>query len=197
MIVVDTELSGLDPDKHSLISIGAIDMSNPKNQFYGECKIWADAHISQEGIDVAGFTKEQITDPEKQTDEELVKKFISWSIICPEHTFAGQNPYLDMLFIQNGAKRYHLNWNFAHRTIDEHTLCYIHMIKRGITPPVLKNRTDLDSDKIMQYVGIPVEPHPHNALNGAKQSAEAISRLLYDKKLLPEFENYPIPWIIK
>ena len=47
----------------------------------------------------------------------------------------------------------------------------------------------------MEYVGIPVEPHPHNALNGAKQSTEAISRLLYDKKLLPEFDKYPIPWL--
>ncbi len=28
----------------------------------------------------------------------------------------------------------------------------------------------------------------------AKVSAEVISRLLYDKKLLPEFEQFPIPW---
>jgi hypothetical protein len=69
------------------------------------------------------------------------------------------------------------------------------MIKKGITPPVLNNRTDLNSDKIMNYVGIPAEPHPHNALNGAKVAGEAISRLLYDRNLLPEFKQFKIPWI--
>ncbi len=195
MIIEDTELSGLDLEKNSIISIGAIDLSNPQNQFYGECRVWEGSHINQEGIDVAGYTKEQVTDPKKQTDGELIQKFIDWGFACKEHTLAGQNPYLDMLFMRYAAKRYHLDWNFPHRTIDVHTLCFIHMTKRGITPPVANKRTDLNSDKIMQYVGIPVEPHPHNALNGAKQSAEALSRLLYDKKLLPEFEKYPIPWL--
>lgn len=196
MIIVDTELSGLSEENDSLVSIGAIDMSDPKNQFYGECRIWEGAHINEDALRVNGFTKEQITDKNKQTDEELIKAFIEWASKCKEHTFAGQNPYLDMLFMRNAARRYHLDWNFAHRTIDQHSLCFMHMIKRGITPPVAKNRTDLDSDKIMQYVGIPVEPHPHNALNGAKVSAEAIGRLLYDKKLLPDFEKHQIPWIV-
>ena len=195
MIIVDVELSGLDAEKDSIVSIGAIDFSNPKNQFYGECKIWEGAHISDEALAINGFTKSQIQDPKKQNDEELIKSFISWALACPEHTFAGQNPYLDVLFIRNGAKRYHLDWPFAARTIDQHTICYTHMVKKGIIPPVLNNRTDLDSDKIMKYVGIPIEPHPHNALNGAKVAGEAISRLLYDKTLIPEFKGYPIPWI--
>ena len=195
MIIVDTELSGLDADKDSLLSIGAIDMSNPQNQFYGECKIWPGAHVNEEALAVNGFTEEQVEDPQKQTDGELIKAFINWALHCNEHTFAGQNPYLDMLFMRNAAKRYHLDWSFAHRTIDQHSLCFMHMIKKGITPPVFNKRTDINSNIIMEYVGIPVEPHPHNALNGAKQSTEAISRLLYDKKLLPEFDKYPIPWL--
>ena len=195
MIIVDTELSGLSAEKDSLVSIGAIDISNPKNQFYGECKIWPGAHTNEEALAINGFTKEQIEDPIKQTDGELIKAFIDWALLCDEHTFAGQNPYLDMLFMRNAAKRYHLDWTFAHRTIDQHSLCFMHMIKQGIKPPVFNKRTDINSNKIMEYVGIPIEPHPHNALNGAKQSAEAISRLLYDKKLFPEFEKYPIPWL--
>ena len=195
MIIEDIELSGLDLEKNSIVSIGAIDFDNPQNQFYGECRVWDGSHINQEGIDIAGFTKEEVTDPKKQSEGELVKKFIDWAFACKEHTLAGQNPYLDMLFIRYGAKRAHLDWNFPHRTIDVHTLCYMHMIKNGITPPVFNKRTDLNSEKITKYVGIPLEPYPHNALNGAKQSAEAFSRLLYDKKLLPEYEKYPIPWL--
>jgi DNA polymerase III epsilon subunit-like protein len=195
MIVIDVEFSGLDAIKDSIVSIGAVELENPQNQFYGECRIWPDAHINEDALAVNGFTKEQIKDPKKWSDEELIKAFISWTSMCKEHTFAGQNPSLDMEFIRNGAKRYHMDWGFAHRTVDLHSLCYMHMVKKGIMLPVLNNRTDLNSDKIMKYVGIPAEPHPHNALNGAKFEAEAISRLLYDKKLLPEFEKYSIPWI--
>ncbi len=195
MIIVDVELTGLDVNKDSIVSIGAIDLSDPKNQFYGECRIWQGAHINKEALGVTEFSEEQAKDPKKQTDEELVKSFIAWALLCDEHTFAGQNPYLDMEFIRAGAKRYHLNWTFPHRTIDQHSLCFMHIVKRGMTPPVYKKRTDLDSDKIMEYVGIPAEPRPHNALNGAKFAAEAISRLLYDKKLLSEFKGYDIPWL--
>ena len=128
----------------------------------------------------------------KQTDEELIKHFINWSKSVKERTFAGQNPSFDRDFIHRAADRYHLEWPFAYRTIDQHSVCYTHMIRGGLTPPVINNRSDLNSDKIMQYVGIPIEPHPHNALNGAKVAAEALSRLLYGSNLLPEFKEYPI-----
>ena len=55
-------------------------------------------------------------------------------------------------------------------------------------------RSALNLDAVLNYCGIPNEPEPHNALTGAKSHAEVISRLLYDKKLLPEFEQYHIPW---
>ena len=194
MIIVDVESSGVDAVKHSVLSIGAIDFLNPKNQFYGECRIWDGAHIMDEALAVNGFTMEQITDKNKQTEESLVKSFLAWVETTSEHTIAGQNPSFDRDAIHKAAERYHLNWPLAYRTIDLHTACYFHMIKREVKPPVANKRTDLNSDKIMKYVGIPVEPHPHNALNGAKVATEAFSRLFYDKSLIEEFKGYTIPW---
>src|SRR5690348_15061128 len=100
MIVVDVELTGLDVSKDSIVSIGAIDLAKPSRQFYGECQIWKGAHINKEALAVTGFTEAEVQDPEKQTDEKLVKDFIVWALDCEEHTFAGQNPYLDMEFIR-------------------------------------------------------------------------------------------------
>lgn len=194
MIIVDVESSGVEPTKHSVLSIGAIDFSNPKNQFYGECRIWDGAHIMDEALAVNGFTKEQIMNEKKQTEESLVKSFLAWTENVSEHTIAGQNPSFDRDAIHKASERYHLNWPLAYRTIDLHTACYFHMIKKGVLPPVANKRTDLNSDKIMKYVGIPVEPHPHNALNGAKVATEALSRLFYNKSLIEEFKDYPIPW---
>ena len=100
--------------------------------------------------------------------------------------------------MQNAAKRAgHTAWPFAHRIIDIHSLAWEHMIKRGLTPPLNpeKRHSALNLDAALQYCGIPEEPRPHNALTGAKCNAEVISRLLHDKKLLPEFEQFEIPWL--
>jgi DNA polymerase III epsilon subunit-like protein len=194
MIALDLEASGTEPHIHSIVSIGAIDLNDPTRQFYAECKIWNGAHVMDEALVVNGFTMAEITDPKKQTDGEVTKAFLDWALQSKDHTTAGQNPSFDWYFLRYTALRNHLDWPLAHRTIDTHSLCYLHMLKAGVTPPFKNGRTDLNSAKIQQYIGIPEEPKPHNALNGAKVAAEALSRLLYDKKLLPEFENNPIPW---
>ena len=57
MIVVDVETSGLDDEKNSLLSIGAVDFYNPKNQFYGECRVREGAEVNPEALEVNGFTE--------------------------------------------------------------------------------------------------------------------------------------------
>src|SRR3989344_2420993 len=190
MIVVDVEASGTDLFKHSLLSIGAIDFDNPDNRFYAECKMWEGAHIMKEALVVNGFTEKEIKDPKKQTDGELIKAFIDWSMSVKDRTCAGQNPSFDRDFMHIAATRNHIDWPFAFRTIDLHSLCYMHMVKRGMVPPTLKGKSSLNSEKIMEYVGIPKEKEPHNALNCAITAGEAISRLLYDKKLLLEYRDH-------
>lgn len=197
MLVVDVEASGVDAAKNSIVSVGALDLSNPANQFYEECRVWDGAHIEEGALEVNGFTRGQITDAGKQSEAELVKKFIVWGLTLDDRTFAGQNVSFDRDFLQAAARRAgHTDWPFAHRTVDTHTLCFMHMVKRGVVPPLdpAHKRSALNLDAVLNYCGIPEEPQPHNALTGAKSHAEVISRLLYDKKLLPEFEKYAIPW---
>ncbi|MDZ4226010.1 MAG: exonuclease domain-containing protein [Patescibacteria group bacterium] len=196
MIVVDVEASGTEPHKHSIVSVGALELERPERQFYQECRVWEGAHIMDEALEVNGFTKEQITDPKKQGEGELAKKFIEWALEASDRTLAGQNPSFDRDFLKYAAERAgHTDWPFAFRTIDTHTLAYMHMVKRGVTPPLEHQRSALDLDAVLNYCGIPREPEPHNALTGTKSHAEVISRLLYNKKLLPEFEQYAIPWL--
>ena len=197
MIAVDTEGSGIGPETHSIVSIGAIDMDNPSRQLYEECRVWEGARINDQALEVNGFTKEQITDPAKQSEAELVHKFAAWAEGSNDRTMAGQNISYDRDLLQAAAIRAkHTAWPFAHRTIDTHSLAWMHMVKRGLTPPVdpQKKHSALNLDAILNYCGIPEEPTPHNALTGAKCHAEVIARLLWDKKLLPEFEQYDIPW---
>jgi DNA polymerase III epsilon subunit-like protein len=198
MIVIDIEASGTEYDTHSIVSIGALDLDNPENRFYEECRIWDGAHIMEEALAVCGFTEAEVTDPTKKTEAEIVKAFFEWSQHMDDRTLAGQNVSFDRDYLKAAAYRANLPWDMAHRTIDTHTLCYMHMVKRGLTPPLdaQHKRSALNLDAVLNYCGIADEPQPHNALTGALSHAEVASRLLYDKKLVPEFSHYEIPWLV-
>lgn len=197
MLIVDVEGSGTEYHKHSIVSIGALDFDNPDNRFYGECQIWKGAHIMDGALAVNGFTKEEITDPSKKTEAELITEFLEWSQHLSDRTLTGQNVSFDRDFLKTAAERAGLSWDLAYRTIDTHTLCWMHIIKSGGQPPIdaQHRRSALNLDAVLNYCGIADEPHPHNALTGALSHAEVTSRLLYNKKLLPEFENEEIPWL--
>lgn len=197
MLVLDVEASGTEAHKHSIVSLGALDITDPSNRFYEECRIWEGAHIMDGALIVNGFSKEQVTDPAKQTEADLVHRFLEWSKDFPDRTLAGQNVSFDRDFVKYACERAgHTEWPFAYRTIDTHTLCWMHMVNRGLQPPIdpRHRRSALNLDAVLNYCGIPEEPEPHNALTGALSHAEVISRLLYGRKLLPEFERYAIPW---
>lgn len=196
MLVLDVEASGTNYEKHSIVSLGALDLRNPENRFYGECRIWDGAHIMDEALSVNGFTEAEITDPSKQSEGELIAAFMDWSHKLPDRTLAGQNVSFDRDFVRAACDRADINYDLAYRTIDTHSLSWMHMVKRDIEPPINPEhkRSALDLDAVLNYCGIPEEPMPHNALTGALSHAEVISRLLYGKKLLPEFERFDIPW---
>lgn len=197
MIALDIECSGTEPHKNSILSIGGVDVATPRNRFYGECRVWDGAHINEEALGVNGFSHAQAIDLSKKSEIELVQDFISWTFTVHDRTFVGQNPSFDRDFLIAACERGGINFPFAHRTLDTHTLTYMHMVERGITPPFdeEKHHTKLTLDAALKYVGIPEEPKPHKALTGALSHAEVASRLLYGKPLLPEFSPFPIPWL--
>lgn len=197
MIVIDIEASGTNYSKHSIVSLGALDFDNPTNRLYLECKIWTGAHIDEGALAVNGFTEAQISDESKMSEGELTRQFLEWSQHMGDRTLAGQNVSFDRDFLKIACEREGIAWELAHRTLDTHTLAWMHMVNRGLTPPIdaEHKRSALNLDAVLNYCGIEDEPEPHNALTGALSHAEVISRLLYGKKLLPEFEQYPIPWL--
>ncbi|MFM2357713.1 MAG: hypothetical protein RJA61_450 [Candidatus Parcubacteria bacterium] len=196
MIVLDVETTGTDPLKHSLVSIGAVDFDKPERQFYEECRIFEGAHVMEEALVVNGMTHEQITDSQKKSDKEIIEDFLKWVEESDNHTFGGLNHHLDLYFIHMAALRNHIDFAWPKRIVDLHSVSYAHMAQRGLQIPLKNKHTDISGDTTMKYVGIPTEPRPHIGLNGAKWEAEALSRLIYNKNLLPEFSKYPIPWLV-
>lgn len=198
MISLDVETSGLDPNTASILSLGALDTDDPTNQFYDECAIWDGASINDEALAVNGFARDEIQPgtPGKKTEAELIVAFAAWATDRPQNrTLLAQNVRFDLSFVEAACKRAGIESPFAHRILDLHTLCWTHMTLRGIEPPTRNKRTAINLTVALQYCGLPEEPHPHNALTGALCHAEAFARMAYNKKLIPDFEPFDIPWM--
>lgn len=193
MIVVDGEFSGLDPNKHAILSLGAIDMNDPGREFYGECQLPDWATTDPIAMQINGFSDEEIHDETKKTLGELAREFIAWADQAQDRTLAGQNVWNDWAMLNAAFSRNEIDWDLGHRILDLHSVVYAHMMARGTEIPVNNNMSAVNSHYICQYVGLPNEVDPHNALTGAKWEAEALSRLFYGKNLLPEFAKDAIP----
>lgn len=194
MIIVDVETTGVNPKMHSIVSIGAVDFSNPSNTFYQENRIWLGAEVDPVALQINGFTEEQITDMRKKSLEENITDFIEWSKSVKDITLAGENVgVFDLKFLLNSAERYGIEFPFGRRTVDLHAVSYANYLRKRVEIPLDKNRTNIRADTTFVYVGLKEEPKPHNALMGAKMEAEAFSRLIYGRWLFEEFRSYEIP----
>lgn len=194
MIVIDVETSGVWPNKNGVLSLGAVDMNNPSNRFYAECRLWPGAEIDPISLGICGFTEDQAKDQNKITDKELLEKFIAWWDPIEDKNLAGHNTGFDRDFLAAIAERYNIKqWPIIRRTLDLHTVCYVDFIRRNLPIPNKDGMSSLNSNLIFTYVGLNEEPNPHNGLTGAMMEAEAFSRLIFRNKLLPEFNDFPLP----
>jgi len=197
MIVLDIETTGTDPRRHAIIEVGAIDFDHPENFFNERCQIWDGAETDLKALEINGFTLDEIQDQTILTQKELISRFLIWTDKIEDKTIAGQNVDFDINFLNESSKRCGLNFSIGKRKVDQHSLVYAHFLKRSISPPLKDGFSDLNSDLIMNYVGLASEPKPHRAINGARFEAEALSRLIYGRGMFDEFSGYAIPDYLK
>lgn len=195
MIVLDVETTGLDPKTGSILSLGAVDLADPTNRFYEECRVWEGARIDDEALAVNGFSRDDVVAPHKKSEAELVASFVAWATDRPhDRTLAAQNVSFDLEFVQAACARADIDCPFAKRTLDTHTLVWMHMTTHGHVPPTKNFHSAISLDEALRYCGLPVEPKPHHALTGALSHAEVIARVAYTKNIIPEFSSFPIPF---
>ncbi len=210
MIILDIETTGQNPLTHAVVSMGALDFENPKNQFYSECRIEYATAVDPIALQINGFTEQQINDPTKKSAGELVQAFLKWAGTIEDQTIGGHNVYFDVAFLNKVFERYGLAQLFPERAnvpyaffgikqalgakiVDLHSLTFATLLQKKIKPPLKNNLSALRTDEIFTLLGLPPEPKPHHGLMGAKMEAEAFSRVINGKSLLEEFQHHPIP----
>ena len=194
MIVLDIETSGLDAEQHGLLSIGAIDFLHPSDSFYGECHVREGEKIDPQALEINGFTYDEAKDKTRQSTRDLLIAFNEWlesrsiKMIGGLHIAAFDVPFLNKKALQCGVRM-----RLHKRSIDLHSIAYAKMQELRKVVPLTDGWSVMDTDFIHPFCGLPKQPTPQNALNGAKWEAESLSRLISGKGLLKSFSRYPVP----
>lgn len=194
MIILDIEATGLDIKKCGIVSIGAVDFTNPSRQFYVECRTRREALVSEEALSVNGFSLNDIYDSSKPNELEAIENLAIWINKAKDRTISGLHvASYDIPMIREVSTYMGKEIYLGKKVVDLHSVCAAHVLKLNKKYPLKEHRSGINTDFIHPYCGLPEEPKPHNALMGAKFEAESLSRLIYGRCLLEEFEIYEVP----
>lgn len=194
MIILDIETTGLNPERNGLLSIGAIDFTNPSERFYGECRIRRGEVVDPYALEINGFDKDEATSPAKQSTKNLLLEFKDWLDQRQIRVIGGLHiAAFDVPFLLAKAELCSVQLTLHKRSIDLHSIAYGKMLQLKRVIPLTDGWSVMDTDQIYPLCGLPPEPKPHHSLKGAIWEAEALSRLIYGKTLLREFARHPVP----
>jgi len=170
---------------------------NPENIFFQESKIDNEDSIEEGALEITGKTKEQLRELSKQTQEQLLQNFFDWVNKINIKIPVCQNPQFDLSFLEIKAKKYNIQYPFHHRAFDLHSIAQTIQFKIKNKFLIWNNKSDMGLSNILGFVGMSDNRKAHNALEDAKLTAECFSRLIYNKTLLKEYSNLPIPEYLK
>lgn len=221
MIVLDIETTGTNEKTDCIVEISALDFYSvfdnpdmqvtPKELFYLECRAEEGATYTEEALARNGYTLEQITDEKRPQIQEALDKLKEWlgslpkkrtlsdgTTVTKEFILTGQNPHFDWMFLREKYQVYRSIEEFledwGYRIFDQHSIVVDRLKSLNIPVPLNKHgKSNLNSEAVMAFVGIPPEPNNHIASNGVIWEAEAMSRLLHYKNLFDQFKCYNIP----
>ncbi len=200
-IVLDIETSGLDLVKCGIWQIGAIDL-NTMEEFFDECKIdCEDEILNLKGrtpvLELIGKREEELRDENKQSQRELLKKFMEWIKGRKMKNFICQNPQFDLAWLWRRIQKEGLDRSFNFRAFDLHSIAQLTFYNLNKNFLIKEDHSDMDLSNILKFCGIEDNRKSHNALEDCKLTGECFSRLIYGKNLFPEFSKYKLPEILK
>lgn len=181
-ISIDDETTGLDPNACSIISVGAISLSNILDEIYLENYLRSDSVIiNDKALEVNGESREALLGRKGGqkyiSEEELLRNIIEFADEHRSFVIIGKNPKFDYDFLKSiwvrGGKD-ERSFPFSYRVINYADLVTPLMLLDGYEIPEM----GFSSSDIQKYLGIPDEPKPHNALTGARYNVMALIEII-------------------
>lgn len=209
-IVVDIEASGADLVKCGVWQIGAIDL-NTMEEFIGDSRIDDEDVIKEEVLEIIGKTEKELRDPNKQSQKELIEKFLKWAEGRKMENLICHHPQFDYSGIEIKRNKYGLKKVLSYKAFDLHSIAQAKFFELNgeFLIDREKNESDMGLHQVLELCGLPdtrllmkkgqivQEGEPHNALGDAKMEAECFYRLIFGKNLFPEFEKFEVPEVLR
>lgn len=184
--VIDCETSGLSPDRHALLSIGAITTS--RDTFYRECLFDETREIDPAAMAVNGISL-GLYNKDDVFPEQAITQLLDWLEVRAvaeglsadtRWIFGGKNPQFDYGFLCATCANFpdlllRLRARISRRAVDLHSLAYAWALSHEID----FGHPDFSTDMIYGQLGFQPEPKPHNALNGARLAMQQFDRILH------------------
>ncbi|MCA9538562.1 MAG: 3'-5' exonuclease [Myxococcales bacterium] len=174
-VIVDTETGGLDPQTHSLLSVGLVsgDRRHSTEFFVVEPTLVTDPKsMAVNRLDLAQVKAEGL-DPAAACD--AIGAFIEATGLARPVTLVGHNIAFDLAFLHRLYRLAGRDFgrDFSHRSVDTHSLLWAAMAA-GRLPPGVGG-----SDAAFAHFGIAPPPEKrHTALGDALATADLLERLL-------------------
>ena len=172
-VVIDTETGGLNPDHHSLISVGLVDKSGTKMDEFivREPKLVADPRsMAIHGISEAQIESDGLSPNEAVDRFEAFFNDIEGTILLAGHNISFDLSFIRRLYRLTNRQR---PCRISHRSIDTHTMLWT-AIQLGVLPPETSS-----SDGAFAYFKIePPADKRHTALGDAIATQKLLEALI-------------------
>lgn len=174
LIFLDTETTGLNPDKHRIVEIAykVVDSISKRILVSYESivaqplDVWASA--DPESLKINGFTWEQTLHgrSENAVATEIENDFNRLELGQKGGVFICQNPSFDRaFFLQLINVDLQVGYGWPYHWLDLASMFWT--VSRS-NSHIITKESDLSKNAIATYYGIPPEGEPHRAMNGVK-----------------------------
>ncbi len=174
-VVFDTELSGLDPRKDFIISIGAIKMTGGTIHINKEMSrlVRPEGEMSKKNVEIHGITPGELE--EKESLEAVLPDFLDF---IKDSVLVGHFINIDIKFMNRALKKIY-SMKLANPALDTHSI-HEWLYENGVAfkKHYQGGSTKTDLFSVSQRYGITVDT-AHDALNDAFVTAQLFQRFLY------------------
>lgn len=183
LLIIDTETGGFDPDKHSLLSVAAVD-SQDNEAFVGLIRPNPEWVCEPEALAKNGFTLEFL-EKNGRPEREVMQDLALWLHARRFAVLAGCNVTFDRDFLRAAFKRHGLTWPMG-KSIDLQAAAWLAHEAGAIELPLGRDGLPrLSLDHIAGSLDFFRKSEVHNALEDALLTLTCFHRILRSVEMAP------------
>jgi DNA polymerase-3 subunit epsilon len=169
-VVVKTELTGLDEQRDSIISIGAIRMSGGRIEL-GETfyRLMRPAGPSAQGVIIQGNTPSALL-----LEPEIAPVLSEFLSLCANDVMVGHLIFSDLTFLKNEVRRF-FGLEVKNPIVDTYQL--YHWLMRRESPGTSYSPREVKLNEVASQLGVTISEN-HDAMSDAFITAQVFQRLM-------------------